>query len=457
MRWAWLAAIWMMAEHSAAMAAEWPAGDPVFAAALSQAYLTNPQLLEQRQRVRETDEDVPRALSGWRPHLDLDDSFGASAVFDRADPAHQPERRLPQSGELALTQPLYTGGRVSAQVGQAKALVAAERAGLQATEAAILLDAAAAYVDVARDQRVVELDRNQAAILERSLRASEQEAAAGALTLADVAQARARLADQRATLAASITSLDISRAAYEQAVGTIPGPLVMPTITLDLPPDLQAALALIVNNYDVAQSRAAQQASSEGIDIVRAGLRPRISFQIYGARDSETDVQLPHQRDNIAETTLQITFPLYQGGEQAAEIRQAKEAAAVALLQVDAVFKQARQQVKSAWAELVGARLRRAEFAASVDANVIAERGIARQQAVGERTLIEVLNAQQEELVANVRLTTARHDEIIAGLRLQAATGRLSAETLGLQVPLYDPQLHYKETRNRWFGTDPAP
>jgi outer membrane protein len=432
-------------------------GDPAFDAALSQAYVSNPQLGVARRRLRETDEGVPRALSGWRPHVVLDGNAGVSAVFDNGDPAHQPERRVPQQGELAMTQPLYTGGRVTAQVGQAEALVVAERAALQASEATVLLAAATAYLDVARDQRVVGLNRNQQQVLERTLRASEQEFAAGAVTETDVDQARARLADQRAALARAIAALDVSRAEYEQQVGQLPGDLALPTRTLDLPPDLNAAVLLVPNNFDVLQFRAAQEASRQGVDIARAGLLPQISAKVGVARVKETDVQLAHQRDNIAEATVQLTIPLYQGGEQAAEIRQAKEAASRSLLQIDVVLRQARRTVQAAWAHLEGARSQVNQYRQSLASNLVAERGVARQQTVGARTVLDTLNAQQERLTAEVNLVSAQRDLYVAGFELQAATGQLSAAKLKLNVPLYDPKLHYQATRDRWHGTDPAP
>jgi len=205
------------------------------------------------------------------------------------------------------------------------------------------------------------------------------------------------------------------------------------------------------------QSRAAEEASQQGIDIARAGLRPRLSAEFHGGRAKETDTQFPHQRDDLAEATLDLTVPLYQGGEQAAEIRQAKEAAARSLLQVDVVLRHAREQVQAAWALLDGARTRIEQDHLSLQANNVAERGVARQQSVGERTLLEVLNAQQEQLAAEVSLVTAERDSYVAGLQLQAATGRLSAAALGLEVPLYDPLAHYRATRDRWYGTNPAP
>ena len=431
--------------------------DPPFGAALVQAYLYNPELEVARKKLRETDEDVPKALSGWRPHVNFDGSIGASAFWDSMDPTHMPERRVPQDTILSLTQPLYTGGRVRAQVDQAEALVAAERAGLQATEAAVLLEAATAYLDVARDERIVDLNRNQETVLEHTLRASEQELAAGAVTETDVAQARARLADQRASTARAVAELGASRAEYEQFVGQPPGFTPLPTRPLVVPPGLDEALAMVPSNFDVLQSRAAQEASRQGIDIARAGLRPRLTAEIYGGRVKETDLQFPHQRDDLAEATVMLTVPLYQGGEQAAEIRQAKEAAGRSLLQVDVVVRQARAQVQSAWARLDGARSRVTQYRTSLQANTVAARGVARQQSVGARTLLEVLNAQNEQLGAEVNLVTAVRDNYVSSLQLQAATGQLSAAKLGLDVKLYDPLAHYRATRDRWYGTTPAP
>jgi outer membrane protein TolC len=310
---------------------------------------------------------------------------------------------------------------------------------------------------VARDQRIVDLNRNQETVLQRTLRASEQEYAAGAVTETDVAQARARLADQRAATAQALAALGTSRAEYEQQVGQPPGLSPLPTRRLEVPPALDAALALVPENFDVVQSRAAQEASRQGIDIARAGLRPRLSAEFHAGRIKETDVQFPHQRDDLAEATLQLAIPLYQGGEQAAEIRQAKEAAARSLLQIDVMLRLAREQVQAAWAQLDGADTRMAQYRTSLAANAVAERGVARQQSVGERTLLEVLNAQQERLSADVNVVAATRDAYVAGLRLKAATGQLSAAMLGLDVSLYDPLAHYRATRGRWEGTTPAP
>jgi outer membrane protein len=432
--------------------------DPAFDRALSEAYLYNPQLLAERQRLRETDEGVPRAMSGWRPNVQLRGSIGASLYDDNIQAEREPQKRTPQETDLVLNQPLYTGGRVGAQVAQAEALVVAERAALQASEAAVLLAAATAYLDVARDERIVLLDRNQTAVLERTLRATQQELAAGAVTETDVAQSVARLADQRANQAQAEGELAASRASFQQEVGELPGDLALPTLALPLPADRRATLALVPgSNFDIQQARSALAASRQGIDIARAGLLPKLSLELRGSRLRDTDVQALHERDNIAEGTLQFTVPLYQGGGPAAETRQAKEAESRSLLQIDVVLRQAQRQAQTAWDMLEAGRTRVAQARISIDANTVATRGVARQQSVGARTLLDVLNAQQELLNAEVNLARATRDEEVAELQLLAVTGRLTAEQIGLHVPVYDPVRHYDATRDRWGGLTPAP
>ncbi len=427
--------------------------------ALARAYLYNPQLGAERARLRETDEGVPRALSGWRPRVVIDGNAGGSLIQDSIDRRYRPENRIPLTLNGTVTQPLYTGGRVPAQVGQAEALVRAQRAQLLATESAVLLAAAGAYLDVARDQRVVGLDRANVQVLERTLRAAEQSARAGEVTETDAAQARARLADGRAVLAGAEAQLATSRAVFEQQVGTPPGALDLPRRRLDgLPGSRDAAVAqAVADNPDVAAARENQEATRLGIDVARAGLYPTVSLQGRLSRLRDTDVQLLRQSDNVAEATVQFSVPLYQGGETSAQTRQAKEAAERTRLQRDQAQRQARQLAQSGWDVLAAAQERMRQQQASVAVNEVAVRGITRQQGVGARTLIEVLNAQQELFTANVNLVSAEHDVMLGGLRLLSATGRLTAEGLALPAPLYDPVRHYHAVRDRWGGATPSP
>jgi TolC family type I secretion outer membrane protein len=431
--------------------------DPALSQALAAAYATNPQLAVARAQLRETDESVPRALSGWRPNVTLSSEAGISALYDSLDTVHRPEHRLPNQEEAAISQPLYTGGQVTAQVAQAEALVRAQRAALQASEASVLLAAATAYLDVARDQQLVALNRNQVTVLEHSLKATEQAAAIGVVTQADAEQARARLADQVAQTANAEGALARSAAIYQQQIGEKPGTLAIPTTAPAVPADRETVLSLVESaNFDVAEARQAVEAARQGVDIARAGLLPKLSFKAAVAYVGNTDVQQYHERDGILEGDFDLTIPLYEAGKAAAETRQAKEAVARSTLQVDAVLTAARAQAMTAFDMLDAAHRRVAAFTRSIDANIVAERGIARQQGAGARTVLDVLNAQQELLAANVQKIAALRDEYVDTLQLLAFTGALSAAQLELPVPLYDPVAHYDATRDRWYGTDPA-
>lgn len=450
---------WATALALLGMLAPLPSRAQSFDDALARAYLYNPRLAAERARLRETDEGVPRALSGWRPHVMIDGNAGGSLQRNSIDRAVRPENRVPLTLNGTVTQPLYTGGRVPAQIGQAEALVRAERAQLLATEATVLLAAAGAYLDVARDQRVVGLDRANVQVLERTLRAAEQSARAGEVTETDAAQARARLADGRAALAGAEAQLATSRAGFEQQIGTAPGALDLPRRRLNgLPASRDAAVAqAVADNPDVAAARENQEATRLGIDVARAELYPTVSLQGRLSRLRDTDAQSLRQSDTIAEATVQFSVPIYQGGETSAQTRQAKEAAERTRLQRDQAQRQARQLAQSGWDVLAAAQERVRQQQASVAANEVAVRGITRQQSVGARTLIEVLNAQQELFTANVNLVSAEHDVMLGGLRLLSATGRLTAEGLALPAPLYDPVRHYRAVRDRWNGATPSP
>ena len=435
-----------------------PARAQSFDEALAQAYLYNPQLLAERQRLRETDEGVPRALSGWRPRVMVAGSIGRSVVSDSLDP-HGIEHRYPQEATASVTQPLYTGGRVAAQLGQAEAQVRAERAQLRATEGTVLLAAAGAYLDVARDAQVVELDERDAALLERTLHAAELQVQAGEVTQADAAQAQARAADGRAALAAANAQLAASRAAFEAQTGMPPGDLAIPAGRLPgLPATRDAAVAKAMEaNFDVAAARETLDATRAGIDVARSALRPSVNVQGSLARVKSTDVQAPRQRDNVAEATVQLSIPLYQGGLVAAETRQAREAAGRTEQMLDLARRRARQLAATAWDAREAAAERVAQRQVSVAANEVAVRGITRQQSVGARTLIEVLNAQQELFAARVALVSARHDLVLETLRLLQAGGGLTAEALALPAPSYDPVRHYDDVRNKWGGLSTPP
>ncbi len=435
-----------------------PAGGQTLLQALALAYRTNPQLLAARAQLRGVDEGVTQAAAAWRPHVTVDAQAGFNTLDNSTDTLHRPENRTPEQFELEVDQYVFTSGRIASEVEQSKARVLAQRGSLLAAESTVLLLAGTAYLDVARDRRIVELERGEDAILARTLRASTIELNAGAVTPADLAQAQARLSDQQAATASVLATLQTSEASYEQQVGTAPGPVAMPAGDFPAPATREAAISrAMADNPDVLSSRGTLVATRLGVDIARDSLLPQVSLHALLQRRRQYEYDLYTQSTNAAQGLLQITVPLYQGGAEYSRIRQAKEQTIDAENLVQQAGRAARQQAIAAWATLEAARERLNRYELSERANRIALDGIARQQRVGARTVIDVLNAEQAVLASAVSAVIARHDVLTATLRLRDVTGSLDARDLGLDTPAYDPDRHYTEVHDKWIGTAPPP
>ena len=431
-----------------------------FTDALALAYQTNPRLLAARRQLAQTDEQVPQALSGWRPHVTVTGSLGGALFDDNTDAAHDPERRSPQDYELKLSQNIYTSGQIRAQTQRAEAEVRAGRADLRSTEAAVLLAAAAAYLDVVRDRAVVALDAHQVSVQRDTVQASGVELAAGGLAPADLGQARARLGTAMAQLAAAQSMLAQSEAAFEHQVGEPPGQLattahLLASPLVVLPPSRERAVAVALeSNPDVASARASLEASRHGVDVERSNLLPHFSLNGLFARLRDTEIQKLNQRDNAAQVTLDVSVPLYQGGGEYSRIRAAKEMTYRLGDMLEEARRQARQSAASAWDQLAAARRRLAGEQDAIAGNRVAVRGYAQQQRAGVRTLLDVLVTQQDLLASEVAAVSAEHDVLVAGLEVASADGALDAGHLGLGE-VYDPLRHYDAVRDKWAGEAP--
>ena len=425
--------------------------------ALSLAYETNPQLQAARAQLRQTDEGVPQAVAGWRPHVTVHAEAGSAVRNNTIDPRVMPEHLTPQDYEADLTQNLYTSGRVLSQVKQAREQVEMGRATLAAVEDDVLLAAATAFADVVRDRAIVALEAKQVAVLEHTVQASTVEVAAGEITEADRDEADARLANQRAIEAAAVATEQGSEARYEQQVGAVPGgDLTLPAQPLPAPEDEAEAIAeALAANPALIAARDAVAVSRLGVDLQIDELLPNIALHGIVERLREYEYESHAQRADEAQLTVVLTMPLYQGGLLYSRIRAAKESNVQMQALEDQQRRQARATTIEAWASLQAARIRLEQSETATRADRVAETGIAQQQGVGARTVIDVLIAEQDELTSEVAEVTARHDLVTSSLALLAVTGRLDYAHLDLLGPRYDPQAHFRTVRERWAGTAP--
>jgi outer membrane protein len=425
--------------------------------ALAAAYANNPQLQAQRAALRAVDQGVPQAKAGWRPQVSVTGSTGWQRTHqDRPTTGSSVTTTNPSSLTLSLTQPVFTGFRTAAQVSAAENTVMAERANLVSTEQSILLNAAQAYLNVVRDAAVVDLNRNNEEVLGRQLEATRDRFRVGEITRTDVAQAEARLSGAIADTAGALADLESSRANFLRVIGAQPTDPAAPGQVANLPATLNESIdRALANNPSIRAAEYAWRAAQDDIRNQRGQLLPtvdvtgsyRMAWEQGGIEDSEQDT---------FSATLDVTIPIYQGGGVYAALREAKHRAGQRRLELDDARTQVREQAQQAWEQIVATRTRIDSLKDQIEAAEIALEGVQREAQVGARTVLDVLDAEQELLNARVDLVRAQRDELVAGYTLLSAVGALTARDLGLPVQVYDPTRNYEAVRDQWFGGSAA-
>jgi len=433
--------------------------------ALSDAYLLNPVLNAERARLRAIDEQVAVAKSGLRPSVSgsADTSYtnqnsntsSPSALAFGAGGLASDGVNHPRGYAVQLQQPLFEGFQNLNAVRQAKAEVQAQREALRGVEQTVLLDAATAYVNVVRDKAVVRLRENDVRVLSEQLRATRDRFEVGEVTRTDVAQAEARRSEAVATLSVAQANLKTSRAAYEQVIGHPPGDLqTPPSIRHLLPHSLDQAMTLGDGENPVILTAVYnEEASLYAVEQIMGELLPEVSLEAqYEKRFNQSSFI---QEIETTTVTGRLNVPFYQGGGVSARVRQAKETNNQLKREVEDARLRVHADVIANWGILQssGPTIRSAESA--VSANKIALTGVREEEKVGQRTTLDVLDAQRELLNSQIGLVSALRDRVVAEYSLYAAVGRMDAQTLGLSVPYYDPLEHYDIVKNKWFGLRP--
>lgn len=423
---------------------------------LTAAYMSNPTLAAQRARLRTVDEEVPQALSGWRPTLQAYGDAGPRRI-ERNNKAGA--GTLTESNENLfnrryggqIDQPIFRGGRTIAATRGAENNVRAERARLWSVEQSVLLAAISAYVDVYRDQAVLDLTIRNEQRLGRQLEATQDRFRVGEVTKTDVFQAEARLSRATADRIEAEGNLVSSRATYRNVVGEMPGKLLQPPLPSPLPLDREASVAAaLAGNPDILAVEYDERASRDNIDEVRGELLP--SASLVGSAEREWEATRNGARFDTFEALARLNVPLYQAGGVYSRLRAAKQAAAEQRKRLDQSRRDAEELATQAWNNLETARAAINSFRAEVQANEVALEGVEREAEVGARTVLDILDAEQELLDSRVSLVTSQRNEVVAAFELVSAIGDLTAEKLRLPVEYYDPQEHYREVRDKWFG-----
>lgn len=416
--------------------------------ALGLTYENNPQLNAQRAALRAVDEDVAKALGGWRPTIATTGSYG----FERDELNRLPGQAnaTPRAASVTITQPVFNG-QVLANVAKAKALARAGRAQLTDVEQKVLFNAVLADMDVVRDSAIVKFQQDNVQVLQDFLQTTMNRATIGEIGRTDVAQAEARLTVAMAELVTSQAQLAASRAAFEHVIGT-------PVETLEIEPSFPAlpgsdddALAVgMQSNPALNAAREQARAADYGVDVAVGQLLPSLSVQ--GQYQKSVDQIARGIKTNAFSVVAQLTVPIYQAGVDHANVRQASELRNQATQNVVEAERQVRDSVRTAWEALRAARLATDLNNRGVAANEIAFEGVKQETAIGARATLDVLNAEQELVNSRVALAISQRNAYVAAYQLLAGTGGLTAKALSLPVKLYDPLQHYDDDATRWFG-----
>jgi len=428
--------------------------------ALVQAYQNNPSLNAQRAALRATDENVPQALSGYRPKV----SVTAQGGYNYTNAVQQlpvggvvtnipfAETFLSRSVAATGTYTLFNGFQTANRTRQAESQVDGARETLRVTEQQVLLDAATAYMNLLRDQAILDLNRRNVEVLTEQLKQTRDRFNVGEVTRTDVAQAESRLAAGRSSLLGAQSNYVTSQANYRRVIGVDPGRLAPGTPVDRLSP------SVLAKAISEGQTRSPSVlAAMYGVDVAvlavkisEGALYPNLTLTASASQGSYPAFEVAKQ--TAASVLGALTVPIYQGGAEYSAIRQSKETLGQQRLNLDINRDQARATVVQSWGQLDAAKAQIEATTAQVNAAEIALNGVREEARVGQRTTLDVLNAQQELVNARVALVTAQHDRVVASYTLLAAVGGLSMPRLGLDVLIYDPQVHYQQVRDAWIG-----
>ncbi|MBR0845115.1 TolC family outer membrane protein [Bradyrhizobium liaoningense] len=437
-----------------ALAGPTPALADTIEAALVRAYQNNPQLNAQRAQVRSTDENVPQALSGYRPKVSLTASGGYQYTdfLSGAGSAPVNGTGLPRSASLTASQTLYNGNQTANRTRAAESQVSGSREALRSLDQTVLLQAATTYMDYLRDAATLEVQRSNVRVLEQTLKQTRDRFNVGEVTRTDVAQSEAQLAAGKTQALTAEANLTTTRANFRRIIGNDPANLA-PGSPVDrfLPATLAAAVELgLVEHPNVTAAMFGIDVNFLQVKVAEGALLPTVTVQ--AAVSQAFEQSLIQYRAFSASAVAQVSVPIYQGGGEYSLIRQSKENLAQQRLNLETTRDQTRANVVQFWGTLQAGKAQVASAQAQVTASEIALNGVREEAKAGQRTTLDVLNAQQALVNARVALVTAQHDRVVASYNVLAAVGRLSPQVLGLATTVYDPSVHYHQVRDSWAG-----
>jgi len=434
--------------------------------ALAAAYNNNPTLNAQRAATRAVDENITIAKSGYRPTITANANIGLSrTIANSSGVTREPfTGRLAQIGStqtdlvprgfgVVINQTLWDSYLTRNNVNAAQAAVSASQQALRNAEQNILFNGAAAYLDVLRDRSIVSFQRKNLEFLNEQVRSEQTRFDVGEATRTDVAQARASRAAAQAAVSLAAANLKSSEAVYRQIIGNDPKNLSsVKGVGRKIPNTTGKGMAIAQSEHPAIRStKFLVDQAIFNVKSAESGLLPRVDLQAQATRNYQTGGSSANSVTNQS-VTATLTVPIYQGGAQAGQVRQNKETLGQRRIEVDESVDSVRAAVVSAYSQYQGAKASLAANQEQLKAAQLALEGAVEERKVGQRTTLDVLDTQTQVINAQISLANSSRDLKVAGYAIMSAIGRLSAKNLGLQVAIYEPEVHKKVVEDKWFG-----
>jgi len=420
---------------------------------LTYTYENSWSINAERAGLKATDEGVAIAKSGFRPNVAAVGSMGRTYNKNTYDytPVKDEKYLNPNTVSLQLKQPVFSGLSTVESVNAAKSQARAGQQALANTEQVTLLDAVAVYMDNIRDEAVLDLRKNNEKVLKQHLESYRKRYKVGDLTKTDVAQSEARLSGATAHLIAAEGNLKVSRANFFSVVGQEPVGLTdVKDIDFTLPASLDQAMEIAMeHNPQIQAARHAKEAATHAVNAKKGNLLPQVDITAAAGRQHE---QISVEKADYWQVHANLTVPLYQSGAEYADIRQARQLENKYRILWDKTVQDVRAQVISAWESYTASKAQVSSIEAQIKASKMALDGVTREAKVGSRTVLDVLDAEQEHLDNQVSLVQTHRNEIVSAYALLAAIGQLNPDTLHLNIKSYDASAHYKDVKNKWIG-----
>ncbi len=437
--------------------------------ALTRAYNMSPVINSNRAGVRALDEKVPQALSGMRPRANAGAFLGVQqnrmvtkqqdipltdSTLEGPVKSIQSGGSVPRSANFTVEQPVFDGFKTSNASRMAETNVFAGRARLRLTEQRVLFNAVSAYMNVLRETAALRLQENNVAVLAEQLRQTRERYLAGQITLTDIAQAEARLAAGQSLVSQARAALDAAIGAYRQTIGDEPKKLAPGAPVDSLLPKTREEVERIAQAEHPVILAALHDADAADLDIkvIEADFMPKLS--VVGNVFTQTDTAGIYNRNIGAYVGGRLNVPIYEGGLTSSQVREAKEVAGQRRLDADVARADVIALVRANWGALQAAKTQISAAQTQIAAAERALYGVREEAKAGQRTTLDILNAQQELLNARIGLLFAQRERVVASYAVLSAMGRLSIETLALGEAPYDPAIHFEQVRGLWGGTN---